>query len=75
MYSTNIQIPAMLHVLLADVVEVCGGSQKVIKILNQLGAVASADIHCYQHIRISKGKKCMRFTSTERVLHSQCGQL
>lgn len=45
MYCTNSQKPSMLHVILADVVEMCGGSRNLIKILNQLGAVASADTH------------------------------
>lgn len=35
----------MLHVLLADIVEMCGGSRNLLRILNQLGAVASADTH------------------------------
>ena len=39
MYCTNIQKPTMFHVLLADIVELCGGSRKLI------GAVASADTH------------------------------
>ena len=45
MYCTNSQKPSMLHVILADIVEMCGGSRNLIKILNQLGAVASADTH------------------------------
>lgn len=45
MYCTNIQKPTMFHVLLADIIEMCGGSRKLIKVLNQIGAVASADTH------------------------------
>ena len=45
MYCTNSQKPTMLHVLLANVVEMCGGSRTLIKILNQLGVAASADTH------------------------------
>ena len=45
MYCTNSQKPTILHVLLADVVEMCGGSRTLIKILNQLGVAASADTH------------------------------
>ena len=39
------QRPSLLHTLLADTVEVCGGSPKVIKILNEFGAVSSPDTH------------------------------
>ena len=45
MYCTNSQKPTTLHVLLADVVEMCGGSRILIKILNQQGVAASADTH------------------------------
>ena len=45
MYCTNSQKPTMFHVFLADVVEMCGGSCTLIKILNQLGVVSSADTH------------------------------
>ena len=45
MYSPNIQKPTLLHTLLADIIKICGGFRKLIKILNQLGAVASADTH------------------------------
>ena len=45
MSCTNIQKPTLFHILLADIVEMCGGSRKLIKILNQLGAVASTDTH------------------------------
>jgi len=34
-----------LDILLADVVEVCGGSRNLIKILDQFGAVSSTDTH------------------------------
>lgn len=33
------------HTLLADTIEMCGGSRVLTKILNQLGAVASTDAH------------------------------
>ncbi len=44
MYCTNSK-PTPLHTLLADVIEVCGGSRNLIKIFNQLGAVSSTDTH------------------------------
>ena len=33
----------MLHTILSDIVEVCGGSRLLIKVLNRLGCVSSAD--------------------------------
>lgn len=45
MYCTNTRKPTPMHLLLADVNEVCGGSRNLIKILNQLGAVSSTDTH------------------------------
>ena len=45
MNCTNTNKPTLLHVMLADVVEMCGGSRNLIKILNQLGVVASPDMH------------------------------
>lgn len=44
-YCSNTQRPTLLHTLLADTIEVCGGSRKLIKILNQFGAVCSPDTH------------------------------
>ena len=43
MYCTNSRTPTPLHILLSDTVEVCGGSRKLMRILNQLGVVASRD--------------------------------
>lgn len=45
MFCTNIQKPAFIHTLLADTVEVCGGSRKLIRILNRLGVTSSPDTH------------------------------
>ena len=44
-YCTNSQRPTLLHTLLSDTVEVCGGSRKLIKILNHFGVVSSTDTH------------------------------
>ena len=44
-YCTNPSCSTPIHTLLADTVEVCGGSWKLIHILNQLGAVCSEDVH------------------------------
>ena len=45
LYCSNTQKPTVIHVLLADTIEVCGGSRKLIQILNQFGAVSSSDTH------------------------------
>ena len=45
MYCTNSRKPTHMHTLLSDVIEVCGGSKNLIRILNQLGAVSSTDTH------------------------------
>ncbi len=45
LFCTNTQQPLPLHLLLADTIEVCGGSRKLMKIFNQLGAVCSPDTH------------------------------
>ena len=44
MYMTN-KKPMVIHNLLADVVEVCGGSRTILRILNRLGCVSSPDTH------------------------------
>ena len=44
MYCTNLK-PTKLHVYLADIIEMCGRSRNLIKLFNQLGAVALADTH------------------------------
>ena len=45
MYCTNSRTPTPFHILLSDTIEVCGGSRKLMRILNQLGVVASPDTH------------------------------
>jgi len=45
LFGTNTQQPLPLHPLLADTVELCSGSRKLMKILNQFGAVCSPDTH------------------------------
>ena len=44
-FCTNTQKPTLMHTLLADTVEMCGGSRKLLKILNRLGVTSSADTH------------------------------
>ena len=34
-----------MHILLADTIEVCGGSRKLMQIFNQFGVVSSPDTH------------------------------
>ena len=43
-YCTNLK-PTLMHHLLSDVVEVCGGSRQLMRILNRLGCVSSPDTH------------------------------
>ena len=45
LYCTNPTQPTPTHNLLADVVEVCGGSRQLLKILNRIGCVSSPDTH------------------------------
>ena len=45
LYCTNPKQPTPIHNLLADVVEVCGGSRHLLNILNRLGCVSSPDTH------------------------------
>ena len=45
LYCSNVQKPTVMHILLADTIEVCGGSRKLMKLLNQLGIVCSPDTH------------------------------
>lgn len=44
-FCTNPCCPTPLHYLLADEIEVCGGSQQLIGIFNRLGCVVSSDTH------------------------------
>ena len=44
-FTANTQKPAFIHTLLADDVEVCGGSRKLITTLNRLGVTSSPDTH------------------------------
>lgn len=43
-FCTNSQQP-VIHTLLSDKIEVCGGSQKLMRIFKRLGAVSSPDTH------------------------------
>ena len=45
MYCTNPHQPTAMQNLLADVVEACGGSRQLLKILNRIGCVSSPDTH------------------------------
>ena len=45
MLTTNPSCNSVLHHLIADTTEVCGGSRKLIRIMNRLGVCVSTDIH------------------------------
>ena len=45
MFCTNPRRPTLIHDLIADMIEVCGGSRQLIKIFNRLGCSTSPDTH------------------------------
>ena len=45
LFCTNPKQPTPMHNLLADVIEVCGGSRLLLRVLNRLGCVSSPDTH------------------------------
>ena len=45
MFCTNPKKPTPLHDIIADTIEVCGGSRQLIRIFNRLGCCSSADTH------------------------------
>ena len=45
LYCTNPMQPMLINNLMSDVVEMCGGSRQLIRILNRLGCTSSVDTH------------------------------
>jgi len=45
LYSTNPTQPLLIHDLIADTVEMCGGSRELLRILNKLDYSSSPDTH------------------------------
>ena len=45
LFTTNSQCSFPLHTLTADIIEACGGSARLLRILNRLGVCVSADTH------------------------------
>ena len=68
MYCTNSK-STKLHVYLADIIEMCGGSRSLIKLFNQLGVVASADTHdkFVTYITERERKKSLRDSLLENI--------
>ena len=57
-FTANSQCSFPLHTLLADAIETCGGSSRLTRLLNRLGACASADTHArYVQYRVQKSKE------------------
>ena len=55
LFTTNCQCSLPLHTLLTDVIETCGGSNRLVRFLNRIGVCASADTHArYIQYRIRK---------------------
>ena len=44
-FCTNPRKPTLIHDLIADMIEICGGSRQLIRILNRLGCATSPDTH------------------------------
>lgn len=58
MFTTNSKCSFPLHTLIADAIETCGGSSRLVRLLNRLGACVSADTHArYVQYRIQKSKE------------------
>ena len=45
LFNTNWRCSIPLHILLTDLVDAQGGSSELVRTLNRLGAIASADTH------------------------------
>ena len=58
LFSTNSQCSFPLHTLITDAIETCGGSSRLQKLLNRLGACACIDTHDrYLQYRVEKKMK------------------
>ena len=58
LFTTNSQCSFPLRTLIADAIETCGGSSRLIKLMNRLGAYASEDTHkWYIQYRVEKSMK------------------
>ena len=68
LFTTNSQCSYPLHTLLTDAIETCHGSGRLVKLLNRLGACASADTHAryvQYRVELSKQKGVMDDYSSE----------
>ena len=68
LFTTNSQCSCPLHTLLTDAIETCHGSGQLVKLLNRLGAYASADTHAryvQYRVELSKQKDVMDDYSSE----------
>lgn len=58
LFTVNSKCSFPLHTLIADTIEACGGSTRLLRILNRLGVCVSADTHArYVQYRVQKCKE------------------
>ncbi len=58
MFATNCHSTLPMHTFVTDVIETCGGNNRLIRFLNRLGVCASTDTHArYVQYRIKKSLK------------------
>ena len=64
LFNTNRTCSVPLHLLLTDLVEAQGGSSELVRLLNSVGAIASADTH-QRYVQFYIERKCKEGTLSE----------
>ena len=74
LFCTNSCCSFPIHTLLTDIIECCGGSQRLIKLLNRLGVCASSETHRrymqYQIERLSENGPMTRYPTNTLTFFS-----